>query len=162
MSVSTRACPFLKRAFRPSGLTCQTEVALQFSEGCAAETALQPRGPRDRKTFMITRKKNFPPRTNSSLSLEILILGLKFSFSLETFNPGPYFSAAREGLGMKKLFSIEISFCIEISLLQYILSRLIFFNPGALWEHSLSAVLVLKSFLPKAARCNERKTALQH
>ena len=40
-------------------------------------------------------------------TLEIFILGLQFSFSLENFNPGPCFSAARGGLGMKRPFSIE-------------------------------------------------------
>ena len=40
-------------------------------------------------------------------SLEIFILGLKLSFSIENFNPRPCFSAAREGPGIKKPFSIE-------------------------------------------------------
>ena len=40
-------------------------------------------------------------------SLEIFILGLNLSFSLENYSPGPCFSAVREGLGMKKPFSIE-------------------------------------------------------
>ena len=35
------------------------------------------------------------------LSLEMLNLGLKFSFSLAICNLGPCFSAAREGLGLK-------------------------------------------------------------
>ena len=48
-----------------------------------------------------------PPRMKEPFSLEIFILGLKFSFSSENFNPGPCSSAAREGLGMKKPFSIE-------------------------------------------------------
>ena len=45
--------------------------------------------------------------------LKMFILGLKCSFSLEIFNPRPCFSAAREGLGMKKPFSIEnyIPYC---------------------------------------------------
>ena len=52
-------------------------------------------------------KKTIPPRTKFSFSLEIFILGLKLSFSIENFNPGPCFSAAREGPGMKKPFPIE-------------------------------------------------------
>ena len=42
-----------------------------------------------------------------SFSLKIFILGLKFSLSIENFNPRPCFSAAREGPGMKFSVSIE-------------------------------------------------------
>ena len=54
-----------------------------------------------------TEEKTIPPRTKFSFSLEIFILGLKLSFSIEYFNPRPFFSAAREGPGMKISFSIE-------------------------------------------------------
>ena len=68
-----------------------------------------PRGPGDRKKFILagTHGKTIPPRTKFSFSLENYILGLNFSFSIENFNPEPCFSAAREGPGMKKQFSIE-------------------------------------------------------
>ena len=63
-----------------------------------------PRRPGDRKKVILARthEKIIPPRTKEPFSLKIFILGLKISFSLENFNPGPCFSAAREGLGMKK------------------------------------------------------------
>ena len=51
-------------------------------------------------------KKTIPPRTKEPFSLEIAILGLKFSFSLEDFNPGLVFLRP-EGLRMKTPFSIE-------------------------------------------------------
>ena len=66
-----------------------------------------PRGPGDRIFSLERMKKAIPPRTKFSFSLEIFILGLKFSFSIENFNPRPCFSAVREGPGMKKPFSIE-------------------------------------------------------
>ena len=62
------------------------------------------------KKFILARthkKKNIPPRTKFSFSLEIFILGLKISFWIEIFNPRPCFSAAREGPGMRISFSIE-------------------------------------------------------
>ena len=61
------------------------------------------------KKFILARthEKTIPPRTKFSFSLEIFILGLKISFSIENFNPGPCFSAVREGPGMKISFSIE-------------------------------------------------------
>ena len=51
------------------------------------------------KKFILARthEKIAPTRTKFSFSLEILILGLKISFSIENFNPRPCFSAAREG-----------------------------------------------------------------
>ena len=52
-------------------------------------------------------KQNVLTRTKYAFSLEMLILGLKSTFSIDMFNPGPCFSAAREGLGMKKQFKIE-------------------------------------------------------
>ena len=110
-SLVLQACiPFL-RCFRQSG-------ALLFLP-CSHKTAVAhmisrvfyrlPRGPRDRKiSFSLERmKKTIPPRTKFSFSIEIFILGLKFSFSIENFNPRPCFSAAREGPRMKKPFSIE-------------------------------------------------------
>ena len=80
-------------------------------------------------------KKTIPPRTKFSFSLEIFILGLKISFSLENVNPRPCFSAAGKGPGMKISFSIE-NFILywKLDSFQYCLSRLNFFNPGALWE----------------------------
>ena len=72
-----------------------------------------PRTPSQRargsKKFILARthEKAIPPRTKFSFSLEIFILGLKFSFSIENFNPRPCFAAAREGPGMKISFSIE-------------------------------------------------------
>ena len=54
-----------------------------------------------------THEKTIPPRTKFSFSLEIFILGLKISFSIENFNPRPCFSAAREGPEMKISFRIE-------------------------------------------------------
>ena len=67
-----------------------------------------PEGPGIEKIILArTHEKTIPPRTKFSFSLEIFILGLKFSFSIENFNPRPCFSAAREGPGMKKPFSIE-------------------------------------------------------
>ena len=52
-------------------------------------------------------KKTIPPRTQKTLSLEMFIPGLKISVSLEIFNPGPCFSAARAGARIAKPFSIE-------------------------------------------------------
>ena len=52
-------------------------------------------------------KKTIPPRTKFTFSLEISILDLKFSFSIENYNPDSCFSAVREEPGMKKIFSIE-------------------------------------------------------
>ena len=40
-------------------------------------------------------KKKNPPRTKEPFSLEMFILGLEFSFSLENFNPGPFFFLQR-------------------------------------------------------------------
>ena len=54
-----------------------------------------------------THEKTIPPRTKFSFSLEIFILGLKISFSIENFNPKPCFSAAGKVPGMKISFSIE-------------------------------------------------------
>ena len=63
-----------------------------------------PEGPAiEKKIFSFERmKKNththIPPRTKFSFSLEMLILGLKISFSIEHFNPRPCSSAARKGM----------------------------------------------------------------
>ena len=58
-----------------------------------------PRGLEDRKnSFSLERmKKTIPPRTKFSFSIEIFILGLKISFSIENFNPRPCFSAGQRG-----------------------------------------------------------------
>ena len=64
------------------------------------------------KNVILARKK-FPPRTKEPFSLEIFILGSKFSFPLESFNPRPCLSVAREGLGMKKHSGLKLSFRIE-------------------------------------------------
>ena len=58
-------------------------------------------------TLRAKKDKKKTHTQNEPFSLESFILGVKLSFSLENFNPGPCFSAAREGLGMKKPFSIE-------------------------------------------------------
>ena len=73
---------------------------------------------RGSKKFILARthEKNHSPRTTFSFSLEIFILGLKISFSIENFNPRPCFSAAREGPGMKISLNhsqLKISFHIE-------------------------------------------------
>ena len=68
------------------------------------------------KTFISLErmnKKKLPPHTEEPFSLEMFVLELIFSFALESFNPGPCFSAAREGLGLKQPFSIELSLRIE-------------------------------------------------
>ena len=90
---------------------------------------------RGSKKFILaqTHEKTIPQRTKISFSLEIFILGLKLSFSIENFNPRPCFSAAREGPGMKISFSIENFIPYWKLFFQYRLSRLNFFNPGALW-----------------------------
>ena len=58
---------------------------------------------RFREKFILARtrekKKTFPH--------------LKFSFSIENFNPRPWFSAAREGPGMKNHSRLKIAFRIE-------------------------------------------------
>ena len=76
---------------------------------------LHPEGPEIEK-IPSRSKKNIPPRTKFSFSLEMFILGLEISFLIESFNPRPCFSAAREGPGMKKNHSrLKISFRIEFS-----------------------------------------------
>ena len=49
-----------------------------------------------------THEKNIPPRTKEPFSLESLILGLKFSFSIENFNPGPCFFCGQRGAQNEK------------------------------------------------------------
>ena len=97
-----------------------------------------PRGPGDRKKIILARthekkKKTILPRTKFSFSLEILILGLKISFSIENFNPRPCFSAAREGPRMKISFSIEMPFGIESLIFSMSPLEIEFFQPWALW-----------------------------
>ena len=77
-----------------------------------------PRGPagRESKKIILARtheKKNIPPRTKFSFSLEIFILGLKFHSRLKITIPNPFFSAAREGPGMKSHSRLKVSFRIE-------------------------------------------------
>ena len=68
-----------------------------------------PEGPKlERIILARTYEKTIPPRTKEPFSLEFFILGLKFSFSLENYNPGPFFPAAREGLGLKKHSRLKI------------------------------------------------------
>ena len=55
----------------------------------------RPQRPRDTKAQ--THEKKHSPTHESTFSIEIFILGLKFSLSPENYNPGPCFSAAREG-----------------------------------------------------------------
>ena len=64
------------------------------------------------KNFILARslEKNIPTRTKKSFSLEIFILGLKFSFLIENFNSRPCFSAAREGSDRKNHSRSKISF----------------------------------------------------
>ena len=51
--------------------------------------------------------QGFPFSGGNTFSLEVFILGLIFSFSLELLNPRPCLPAAREGLGSKKPFTLE-------------------------------------------------------
>ena len=98
----------------------QILVSSLFCTGCEGFIRHRPPGPHPRirlalsseieKIHSLARRSekiNIPPRTKEPFSLEIYILGLKFSLSLENVNPGPCFSVAREGPGMKKPFSIE-------------------------------------------------------
>ena len=80
---------------------------------------LRPQYPSQRargsKKFILARthEKTIPPRTKFSFSLEIFILSLKFSFSIENFNPRPCFSAARERPEWNFHSRLKISFRIE-------------------------------------------------
>ena len=58
-----------------------------------------PRGPRDRKhSLSLERmKKTTTPRMKFSFLLEIYILGLKCSFSIENYNPGLVFLQQERG-----------------------------------------------------------------
>ena len=73
--------------------------------------------------------KNHSHTNEKSFLLEISILGLKISFSIENFNPKPCFSVAREGSDWKKPSSIE-NFIPRLKswIFQSCISRLIFFN----------------------------------
>ena len=53
-----------------------------------------PEGSDIEKIILPRKKTNIPPRTKEPFSLEMFILGLKFSFALENFNPGPLQSRA--------------------------------------------------------------------
>ena len=97
-----------------------------------------PRGPGNRKnSFSLERmrkKKKHSPTHEIFILAWNFILGLNISFSIENFNPRPSFSAAREGPGMKKPFSIEnfIPYW-KLDFFNMASRDFIFFNPGALW-----------------------------
>ena len=80
-------------------------------------------------------KKPFPHARNFHSRFESCILGLKISFSIENFNPRPCFSAAQRG-ARNENFILDWKFhsVLKAWFFQYCLSRLNFFNPGALWE----------------------------
>ena len=105
----------------PCGNPLTSNLPKQFSASIGQSSRLQTvanpsQRARGSKKFILARthQKTIPPCTKFSFSHEIFILGLKFSFSIENFNPRPCFSAAREVPGMKKNHSrLKISFCIE-------------------------------------------------
>ena len=82
---------------------CREDVCKENGEGAYISFS-GPKFPptqraRGSKKFILARthEKTIPPRTKFSFSLEIFILGLKFSFSIENFNPRPCFLRPERG-----------------------------------------------------------------
>ena len=94
---------------RPWSQTMVSEGARPWGGGRSGDCEFYPEGPGIEKLHLArTHGKNHAATHEiSEFSIEIFILGLKISFSVENFNPRPCFSANREGPRMKKPFSIE-------------------------------------------------------
>ena len=101
----------------PPGTDPGNSHSLEFSEHSTTQ-----RAQRSRKSFSLERmKRPFPLTRKNHSRLKPSFSAWNFSFSLETLNPGPCFSAARKGLGMKNILDWELHSVLKASFFQYCL-----------------------------------------